>query len=181
MGGNGTFNLEKFFRQMGVKNPHPDMREFVQPVVVVGQFEGLTPRHQPPTYYGGGSIAGVAAEFSIIQITAVAPGGALLRQWNQASTHRFGMITRVAGLTVVPDRGPLSMEAAEAIVESGTDVADPMGADWPLVKVADANGFYPIYIPPGRTFGIAASFVDNGISAWSIIVEDVPAFENQPG
>lgn len=183
--GNGTFNLEALYRRLGIKNPQPDVREFVQPVITVGDFRDLTPRLVAPTYFGGGSIAAELLEFSIIQITSRAKGGTLLLNW---STGVFPLLagirtTPVAGLTAVADRGPLSFEASAVLVEEGTAVADPLPGDHPEINVALRSnwpGTFDFFIPPGRFLVIASGVVNTAIPAWAVVLRDVPAAELPP-
>jgi len=178
--GNGTFNLSEFYRQMGIKNPEPSIREFVQPVVNVGDFGAMTPKHEPPTYFGGGSVSLVAAQYPIIQITSLAPGGSRFIYWQYSSELKMGIAPRVPALVVVPDRGPLSNDASQVIVESGNAVANPLAGEHPYVRANHNATTFPFYIPPGQTFVIADDVVGGAINRWAMTVCDIVASQPPP-
>jgi hypothetical protein len=173
-----TYNLAEFYRQMGIKNPSPDLREFVQPVVLVGDFSSLCPQHRVPTYIGGGTVTLSGGNHTILQVTARAKGGCVLNDFNFGnSTLKYGIGPHTAGLAVVPDRGPLSLQASTALVESGTTAVDPVPGEWPLTNALQILG--PFYIPPGRTFVISAGTATS-IGQFALTVFDLPALEVEP-
>lgn len=178
---NGTFNLAEFYRQMGIKNPVPDVREYVQPVMIVGDFSSLCPQHRVPTALFGGLQAAVAGEFSFFQVTARARGGCVLDNlMNVIVTTpvdiRFAIRGRIAGATAIPDRGPLSFQPSSAIYEKGTQVADPQPGDMPTTAFVD---FGQIYIPPGETMCFSSRINNLGMQL-SMKVFDIPAHEAEP-
>lgn len=180
--GNGTFNLRFFYRAMGIKNPEPGVREFVQPVVNVGNFAGLTPAYEPPTFLGGGMVSAAVGEWSIIQIRSVAPGGTYLKKFN-ANNGDFIMgivATATAGLTAVDDLGPLSFEPSVVVVLEGNDAVSPITGSFPNVRVQGGmNMCYPLFIPPGRIFSIQGAAQNQEVN-YSLCLMDVPAAELPP-
>lgn len=168
-----TFNLSEFHRQMGMKNPVPNVGDTVFPVVVVGDFSNLTPKHQPPTGFFGGSLPAVAAQFTVIQIRSRALGGTNFQMWSTAQNIKFGLFpTAIAGLTVFPDRGPLSNEASVVVVEGGSVAVDPTaGDDFPVVRAPQQP--FAFYIPTGANLVLVALVANQAIDNWAVILEDI--------
>jgi hypothetical protein len=178
---NGTFNLTEFYRQLGIKNPEPGVRETVQPVLIVGDLSGLTPRHVPPTFIGGGALTDVAGEYTIYQFTSRSPGGSVILSLMCSSFCRVGIAAPTAGLAVLPDRGPLSNEASTVLAEFGHDAADPMAGDHPLLRCANFHSFAKgWFVPPGRTLVFSPPVVEYAVDNFAIVIEDIPAAEIPP-
>lgn len=174
----GTFNLASLWERLGIKNPSlADFAE-VAPVIVVGQFGHLTPYMEAPTYIGGGDFNAVALEFNIFTISALAPGGALLHVFTGNSNLRFGIRAPVAGLTVVPDRGPLSFDAAQLVVRQGSNVAQQLVGVFPTHS--SSTPVFPMFIPPGLTLALETEVVNQATSNTFILAQDVVATEMRP-
>ncbi len=177
--GRGTFNLVEFFRQLGIKTPEPDVREFLQPVVIASDLSKLSPQHVPPTYLGGVAIGQVVGEYGIVQITSTAPGGTILRGLYSTPEFKWGIAARTAGLAAVGDVGPMSMKAAQVVVESGTDAVNPHAANTCLAKFANWWTGLELWIPPGKTLVFATPDA-NAVLNLSLLLQDVPSFEVSP-
>lgn len=180
MPGSGTFNLSELFRQMGFKSQDPSLTQRVSPVVVVGDMKAWTPRHAPPTFMGGGSVNGVALQFGIVQVVSRASGGTVLAHSNIANAnHAFGLVAApIAGFAAVPDFGPLSFDASVVQVSQGNQVADPLGANPPLLRGNMVNS--PLdwfFIPPGRVLIIRSAAVGVGIGNFFLVLQDVVPLE----
>jgi len=185
MPGVGDFNLRSFFRAMGIKNPQPSMREFVQPVIVVGDMSEITPQYRPPTGYFGGDIAGFAAEFSFFQVISRAEGGTLT-SFSTSTNFMFG--------TVVPDlptffvdpwpiAAQLSVEAPVSLVRAGHTATQPIVANRaPTITATNrtipANNGRLLWIPPGQGILFFGLGVNASINDFACLVIDLPASEN---
>lgn len=186
MPGQGTFNLSEFFRQFGIKNPEPSVRESIQPVVNVGNFAGLTPQHRAPTGAFGGDQAGVVGEFTVWQVRSLGAGGSLLHQVSPGTaTHHFIVGNPIAGLAIVPAAGFLSDQPCLSRVERGTVPVIPAAAgDSPSTPSANFvlwPGFRePFYVPPGQAFILFSAAAGLAINGTTFIVSDVPASEARP-
>jgi len=185
MPGLGTFNLTAFWRAMGIKNPHPTMFETIQPVINVGDMAGLTPQHVPPTDWFGGDVAAVAAEFSLIQVTARAAGGCLIPVANIGTQiPNFGIVPRVPGLTPLAGVGPFSNEPLVSLVEIGTRTPNPLTVGIsPHILTSNISVFpatVPFYVPPGQSMIFIRDVVNGSILNWTMCVVDVPASEPPP-
>jgi len=181
MPGVGDFNLAAFFRAMGIKNPQPSVRESVQPVVVVGQFAGLTPRYENPTGSYGGNVVAVALEFSYFTLTAAAPGGCLLRAARcDAIDLLFGTGARVPGLVVLAPSGQYSVNPMRSVVEFGTDAIQSIGTATANPKMQTNVGLegVPLYVPPNVTAIFQTVAANQSITDFAMIVEDLPSAEN---
>jgi hypothetical protein len=176
---NGTFNLEEFYRQMGIKNPQPDMREFVQPVVVVGDFSSLCPQHRVPTFFGGGNYAGVVGEFGVVQITARAKGGCFISEFLSGglTVLTVGITDYVTGLAAMPNRGPLSTDDPKSIVEIGTVAVNPhVGLEYPNIAVGINVA---LWVPAGKSMVYVTNAVNKALGL-VLTVYDVPAQQVDP-
>jgi len=72
----GAFNVVEFARQMGLKNVREmPIIERIQPVISVGDMEGLTPAQAPPSGVVGKNELGVPTRFGALSIKSLAPGG----------------------------------------------------------------------------------------------------------
>lgn len=183
MPGIGDFNLSAFFRAMGIKNPAPSVRETVQPVVVVGQLGGLTPRYENPTSPFGGNVSAIVAEFSYFTVTAAAPGGCLIRNArSDALDVVYGTAARVPGLTVVVPSGQFSVNPVQSVVESGTDAVNAIGSAVANPKIQTNTNFSeyggPFYVPPGITAVFQSTATNQALTDWSLMIEDLPSAEN---
>ena len=183
MPGVGDFNLSAFFRAMGIKNPQPSVRESVQPVVNVGNFDGLTPRYQPPTGAFGGDVGLVAGQTSFIQVTPRTPGGCLIH-WagSDAVDLLFGIRTvpLFVATEVVPTAN-FSVNPVRALVEDGQSVLVPfVAAETPQINSSQGGTLtsYPWFIPPGNIFVQTHKAAGSNILDWNLIVSDVISGEN---
>jgi hypothetical protein len=180
---NGTFNLTELYRQLGIKNPEPGVRETVQPVLIVGDLSGLTPLHVPPTGLYGGAIISVGGEYSKIQVTSRAPGGSEIRAYLNGTFLKMAIAGPSAGLVAHPDWGPLSNSACTALVEAGTDAAQTIVGQAPYFKNVQMQvwpGGGGLFIPTGKTLLLETHTVAINVPQWSMIVRDIPAAEIPP-
>ncbi len=182
--GNGTFNLTRFFAEMGIKNPSPDMREIVQPVVLVGDFSLLTPQHRPPMQAFGGDVVGVVGEFSIVQVISRAPGGCILAII-QTGTGSRPFQTRdvpITGLTNVVPTARFSNDPVVSVVEAGTDPVEPGNAAISPFTIPSTFATFPGYpipfwLPQGTAFIFWAQASGVGIIDWTLVLQDILASE----
>jgi len=181
MPGVGDFNLTAFFRAMGIKNPAPSVRESVQPVIVVGQMGGLTPRYQNPWGSFGGNVVAVVAEQSFFQVTPASPGGCLIEQASCDSLDLvFGIVTRVSPATNLPATGSWSDNPIRAIVETGSIAVSPIPTATfsPKINTNTRPPSFPWYVPVGRTAYFGSPGNNQGITDFVVLVSDLPAAPN---
>lgn len=183
--GQATFNLSEFWNRLGIKNPKANMLESVQPVIIAGDFSGLTPQHHPPMDIFGSDIGSVAGQFSMVQVTSRDPGGCYIPWTNFNGLNPvYGVIpTRVAGLVALAGSGPYSVDPLLTTVEFGTNAVLPVTANvsptWPAINL---NMFpstnTPIYLPNGAIFITSRDTVAQALNNWSMCIVGVPASEN---
>lgn len=183
MPGNGTFNLTNFFRAMGIKNPHPEMRESVQPVVNVGDFSELTPLHRPARASFGGDVTGVVAEFSTVCLTSRSPGGTIINGFGKTALF-YGIDVLPANfiLTFLPS-GVYSLQPFVSVVEGRSAAGLPLpnpGTETPqnpTTGQAFTQGI-DLWIPQGQTFIMSGVGTNIAITDWWLVATDIPASEN---
>jgi len=190
MAGVGDFNLRSFFRAMGIKNPQPSMREFVQPVIIVGDMSDIVPQYRAPSGIFGGDAQAVAAEFTFIQVTSRAEGGTLIHGFASDATN-ISMLTVAPALIMAtvfeadyPLGMQLSVEPPVSLVQSGTIVVNPGTANR-LPNPSSSNQFplagmtsRPWWLRPGDTMVFIVGAANTGVNDWNLWITDLPASEN---
>jgi len=189
MPGVGDFNLRSFFRAMGIKNPETSMREFVQPVILVGDMSDITPQYRPPSGVFGGDLAATAGEFSVIQLICRAEGGTLVHVWEgDSNIVMYATGQRVALDTVFEADYPLgclgSVEPPVSLVETGSIIVNPLVAN----RLPNASSLQktplegamnrPFWLPPGGTLTWVTGQVNSSVTDWTLWITDLPASEN---
>ncbi len=183
--GQSTFNLTEFFNRLGIKNPQPTMLESVQPVILAGDFSGLTPQNHPPMDIFGSDISNVAGEFSMVQVRSRDPGGCYIAWTNfNGLVPVYGRVDpAVTGLTPLAGSGPYSNDPLLTTVEVGTDPVLPFTRavlpTWPAINL----NIFPstttrIYLPNGAVFVTARDTVALALLNWSMCIVGVPASES---
>lgn len=182
--GNGTFNLTALYRALGIKNPEPSVREFVQPVINVGDFAVLTPLHRPPMQAFGGDIVGVPATFVIIQLLSLGPGGSQIVDVGASLLLPYRTdIPLVAGLTESIAGATFSNEPVQSRVFFGNDAVEPgsqlVSPHWPNTTFGEwpGSGDFIAWLPHGTVLTTWNPLLGNAINDWSITVMDIPASE----
>lgn len=183
--GLGDFNLTAFYRAMGIKNPEPSMREFVQPVIVVGDLSEVTPQYRPPTGMWGGDVAAFAAEFSFIEVISRADGGSLV-QLKSADQCVFRTGLEIVGPTFFDDPHALGCQLSVgppvSLVRTGhTATAPALQNRSP--NTTDQNETTPgnaklMWIRPGTNIVFWRVVTNDAINDWALTVIDLPASEN---
>jgi hypothetical protein len=185
--GNGTFNLTAIYRALGIKNPEPEIRETVQPVLLVGDMRFLTPQHRPPSGAFGGNISAVVGEFAAIQVTARAAGGCLVPMLQEASTLRYStLFDRESQLTLATAGAQFSRDPLVSQVFTGNITAKPLGDG--VAPAVNSTVFqawpnttdFKLFIPAGGRILFWHPTSNQAINAWSINVVDIPASEHPP-
>jgi len=185
MPGVGDFNLRSFFRAMGIKNPETSMREFVQPVIVVGDMSEITPQYRPPQGYFGGDVAATVGEFSYFQMVSRAEGGSLVMAGSDSSL-RFGTFATALAGTIFEADHILSVQGSVdppvSLVSTGSVVPVPLVTNRTPGTDASFNiakgGGEMIWIRPGTTFAVWSFTANASINRWWLKVIDLPASEN---
>jgi len=189
MPGVGDFNLRSFFRAMGIKNPQPSMREFVQPVIIAGDMSDIVPQYRPPSGVFGGDVAATAAQFSFIQLTSRAEGGTLFNAFGSDNNN----LSILTGAPIVADTVfeadyplgmQLSVEPPVSLVRTGSVIVTPATANRlpnpsqaaPFPEVGAANR--PMWLRPGDTLILIVGIVNSSINDWYLWITDLPASEN---
>jgi len=185
MPGVGDFNLRSFFRALGIKNPQPSMREFVQPVIIAGDMSEITPQYRPPTGVFGGDVAGAAGEFSWIQLVSRAEGGSLV---SLATASNFKYATDTNPLEDTPFTNPhplhvqLSVEPPVSLVLTAASILIPQTSNRSPSSIDqnDRTEGYPkmMWIRPGGNIVFFRTNTNTSINSWSLTVVDLPASEN---
>lgn len=184
MPGVGDFNLRSFFRAMGIKNPDTSMREFVQPVILVGDMSEITPQYRPPRGIFGGDVAATVGEFSTIQMTSRAEGGTLLG-CGADTVLRYATITpRLIDTDKTADVVPacqFSVEAPVSLVGTGGVILLPgVTLQSPSTdtdfNLQEQRRYF--WVRPGDTFAMWAIVANTSINRWWMDVIDLPASEN---
>lgn len=182
--GNGTFNLEKIYRALGIKNPEPSVSERVQLVAQVHDFEDLAPPHRAPTGAWGGDQILAAGQRTSFQIIPKAPGGAMLWYFDfGTSILQFRTTPTVeAALILRVPRAIFSTEVPVCQVLSGTLAVSPVVANaspsWGTANRFQAMNVKPLWIPPGQTLLFSHDTPGVTVPNWTVIVSDVTATEN---
>lgn len=180
--GQSTFNLSEFFNRLGIKNPRPTMLESVQPVIVVGDFENMTPAHNVASAGYGGTIGAIVGERGVVQITSRSPGGTLIN-WFTSNVTTSSITTEVAtaGLTLVEPLNRFSLQVPASLVEDGTDaviIAPPDAMLW------NQNSFTgtpakpaKMWLAPGLTMQWIRASANQPLNNWTLWISDLPAAE----
>lgn len=185
MPGVGDFNLRSFFRAMGIKNPQPSMREFVQPVISVGDMSQITPLYRPPTALFGGDVAAAIARFSYIEVVSRAEGGTLLG-FNTGTSIKIGTglfpLTPVFVVDPWPVGAQLSVGPTTSLVRTATTAVMPIPSNRaPGTIDSDSipNGDGQLmWIAPGNNMLFIRDVVNTSINDFTLKVVDLPASEN---
>ncbi len=185
MPGVGDFNLRSFFRALGIKNPQPSMREFVQPVIIAGDMSDIVPQYRPPTGIFGGDLAAAPAEFSWIQLISRAEGGSLV---SLVAASNYKMATDATLVIDTPFTDPhplhvqLSVEPPVSLCRTGADILIPQTSNRSPGS-SDQNDRTEgrpkmMWIRPGGNIVFFRNQVNTSINLWSLTVVDLPASEN---
>jgi len=186
----GAFNIIEFARQMGLKNVREmPIVERIQPVISVGDMEGLTPAQQAPSGVVGKIEPAVAARFGSVSIKSIAPGGMRIL-WCSGSgiEWHFRIIAGNQGFFggLVPNSPAFSVAsqvAPEALVNSGTTGAMSSGDNPCFSSIPSPIQFGDpptgLYVPRGFDFEMYTS-VANVTFCWAVYLSDVPASEHVP-
>jgi len=187
MPGVGDFNLRSFFRAMGIKNPQPSMREFVQPVILAGDMSEIVPQYRPPSAVFGGDIAAVVGEHSFFQLTSRAAGGTLVHGFGGDIILHFQTINPALANTLNADF-PLavqsSVEPPVSLVGTGSITPFPTsGSLMPSTSVTDifpntGGRNKPLWIRPGDSLFVGHFGVNAAVNQWYLWITDIPASEN---
>lgn len=174
------FDLSALLRALGVKSAEGklDLLGLLQPTVTIADLTGMSPAVIPPTSAIGGRANPHAVNFSIIQITTAARGGAYVQFAAGPSPNTFAHwvvvavpFTLVGPDTLIPQR--LGHQAATITGTRGSSVAGITGIGPNFPQLAVGVG-HTIYLPRGFTFAMSGQSANQQISL-SAIVQDVPA------
>jgi len=182
--GNGTLNLSRLWRALGIKNPQTTISERVQLVIQVADFSRLVPEYRPATGSFGADVApGGGGTFTRIEVTSRSPGGTIIRWFESGKNLR--LITgapdpALANVVIEAQSGTWSRDPLVSLVRTGQSVIAP-----PLTFVNLNAGVLTelddvLWIPPGST----ALFI-NGVPAqiinlWGLFLIDLPAADAPP-
>lgn len=174
--------LGRWMRRMGVTQPQePEVLYSVQPVILVGDHTGVTPRVQGPSIILGGNSPTSGVEFSVMEYHSLSPGGMLI------SVHQTAVGSAVFGIVddesiwgalgpVEMDRDmigqptPLTRGFMGTVVTNALSPIEiyPYQTGVPHVQIADR-----VYVPNGRIF-LIEGITSFAISGWAHI-EELPA------
>lgn len=159
----GAFNVSQLIRELGLKTISGDtMRvlETVQPTLPVGQLEGLTPPHVPPSAMFGVTAASGAGLNATLEVQCLAPDGlwigwAVIGASASIVGYRVTTVTHAAGLGVLASAGQLSRDAVLSVVRSG-GIAAVGGPSVDFPSTFGGNLFFadPLYVPRGSFFSL---------------------------
>lgn len=174
--GEGQFNIADFIRRIGLKNIREmPVIESVQPVSVVGDQSGLTPRYEAPSGYFGGNVGPVAGQRAIMELTSLGLGGCVVKAFVVQSIANI--ITQIGDpviATAATLAGLTSNETPLSLGRLGNAVA-PGGVN----AFLRPDQVYPIefYLPRGQAFRLLPD-TDNVSIFGTVWFADVPASEH---
>lgn len=189
MPGVGDFNLRSFFRALGIKNPQPSVREFIQPVILAGDMCDIVPQYRAPSGVFGGDTPATASQNSVIQVTSRSEGGTLIHQW-ASDSNLINMRTGTALVldTITDSPHPLgcqlSVEPPVSLVETGAVLVNPfVASDSPNPSGAhffpkSGSNSRPMWIRPGDSMIWLNGAAATAITDWILWITDIPASEN---
>jgi len=185
--GVGDFNLRAFFRALGIKNPQPSMREFVQPVIIAGDMSEITPQYRPPEGVFGGDIAGVSLEFSWVQVISRAEGGTLAMGGADTAV-RYGTFDTPLSNNIITSPYPIAVQSSAeppvSLVQTGSEAAVPIATN----RSPSADAIFDIqsggmgarffWIRPGTAFAMWGIGANASVNRFWLRIVDIPASEN---
>lgn len=179
----GSFNISRLLRELGLKNIiEMPVSETIQPVLPLASMLGEVPVHVAGAAIFGGSQAQVAAEWGVLELQCLDPGGAVLLFILQAAFNlqvRIEMDTTpttwLTGPTALP---PLNFTANPtlSVANKGTRVAGPSSIIPEFGIGFPAQDFGAFLIPRG-SFLRLASTTANQVLAGSIAICGIAATE----
>jgi len=177
------FNLAEFYRQMGIQNPDPALRETVQPVVLVGDFSSLTPQHVPPSAGFGATQLSVAAQFGFVQVQSNDPGGV----WITGVLSEAGTLANEVGTfptptvpnTVLVPSILASLQPIRSVVSFGTNGVKRL-TPTRAYRFSRNQDTTPFWIPPGVVL-LMETILTNSSFDFRFKLTAVPSTEGGPG
>ena len=168
------------------RGDEPEIAYNVQPVLVVGNHENLTPRFQGPSIFLGGNSGSAAnGDHTLMVWRGRSEGGFLIHQMHISAPGSavFGIETDEPNWGAL---GPVEMDV-DMIGQPGTVSTGAMGTVAPLNRQLIPIEIYPyvtlfpldlrahpVYVPNGRRFLVETIFPDQALSGWAQI-EELPA------
>lgn len=176
--GQSTFNLSRFFNQLGIKNPKPTMLESVQPVVNVGEFGELTPMFRQPSMMVGFDIGAVAAQRAIFQIHALGQGGTLVHTVTSAGIIFFVTLQADLGLANQSSVCIFGNTRPASLVTAGTSVVNPFGTTSGRNSASSRPNFSignrPFFLDHGQILTCGVAGVNSALNNNNVWLTDLP-------
>lgn len=177
--GETQFNIVDYARRVGLKNvTGMPVIEAIQPVSIIGDQSGLSPKFEPPAAFAGGAGAVMVGERGVIELQSLGAGGCIVTAFVFIPLTSFRMFT---GTGLVPGGAQMetfvtSNEAPLSILRFGTAVApagnQPVMQQSILYKTA-------MYVPRGDVLSFFTNG-DNQVISGTVWFQDVPASEHGP-
>lgn len=176
-----SWNLSEWMNSLGLRRQdQPELIHAVQPVEIVGDHSAHTAPILPPTSWAGGTRAAVAAAYSCIEFTSLAPGGSFIRQVvltaaNQTVRHEISLAPGALANVITPIKHEMGVTATLSTPRLGTLAAEPAGGATNFLdlipNLPPLRLFDPFYVPAGYTLQLWIAAVNVALSA-SILWED---------
>jgi len=177
----GAFNVSKLIDELGLKTISGEtlrILETVQPVLNVGDLEGVTPPHVPASALISATEAAAGGLAATVQVQCLAAGGAIVEWVIPHGAIPPAMFLRGAGVAGLAPLAvqQISRDPIVSIASSGDGVALSGGV--PLDPTVFYNfGPNGIFVPTGSFFilqAVVVNFTSGGGLKW----REVPAAEN---
>lgn len=166
------------------RDDEPQVAYNAQPVIVLADHSGLTPRFEGPSMFIGGSTPASAGEHPAFTIRAMSPGGFLVRSFHVTAigAAAFGVVSQdeVWGLA-----GPIALDV-DMVMQPGTTTTGAMGTvapgniqlaplvEYPYITGGPLDMNAHFWVPNGKYLIVEGVTVSQAISMWANI-EELPA------
>jgi len=180
-----TLNFGRWMRRLGFdRSEEPEISYNAQPVIVVAEHKGLTPRYQGPSMISGGNSFGSAGEHSLMVWHCLSEGGMVCRELRMTTLGgvvfgfpligpTWGAIGPIALSTAVVEQGnPVSTGWVGTVTPANRQMVP--STVWPYQTGVPLNITTPFFVPPGSHFVVEGLSVNSAISGWGIF-EEYPA------